>query len=69
MVAFGIGKKTGSQMLSIFNGGFDPIDLHLPEGRWDVLVNAESAGIEPIETLEQRIRVEPISAMILVKKV
>ena len=69
VVAFGIGKKTGSQMLSIFNGGFDPIDLHLPEGRWDVLVNAESAGIEPIETLEQRIRVEPISAMILVKKV
>ena len=69
VVAFGIGKKAGSQMLSIFNGGFDPIDLHLPEGRWDVLVNAESAGIEPIETLEQRIRVEPISAMILVKKV
>ena len=69
VVAFGIGKKTGSQMLSIFNGGFDPIDLHLPEGRWDVLVNAETAGIEPIETLEQRIRVEPISAMILVKKV
>ena len=69
VVAFGIGKKADSQMLSIFNGGFDPIDLHLPEGRWDVLVNAESAGIEPIETLEQRIRVEPISAMILVKKV
>ena len=69
VVAFGVGKKAGSQMLSIFNGGFDPIDLHLPEGRWDVLVNAESAGIEPIETLEQRIRVEPISAMILVKKV
>ena len=69
VVAFGIGKKAGSQMLSIFNGGFDPIDLHLPEGRWDVLVNAETAGIEPIETLEQRIRVEPISAMILVKKV
>ena len=69
VVAFGIGKKGESQMLSIFNGGFESIDLRLPEGKWDVVVNGEKAGVTPIETLEHRIRIEPISAMIMVKKI
>ena len=68
VVAFGIGKKGDTQMISIFNGGFDAIDLHLPQGKWDLVVNAEKAGVTPIETLEHYIHVEPISAMILVKK-
>ena len=69
VVAFGIGKKGETQMISIFNASSDAIDLHLPEGKWDVLVNAEKAGVTPIETLEHNIHVEPISAMILVKNV
>ena len=68
VVAFGIGKKGDAQMISIFNGGFDPMDLRLPQGKWDVVVNAEKAGVTPIETLEQNIHVEGISAMILVKQ-
>ena len=68
VVAFGIGKKGDTQMISIFNGGFDPVDLRLPQGKWDVVVNAEKAGFTPIETLEQNIHVEGISAMILVKQ-
>ena len=68
VVAFGIGKKGDTQMISIFNGGFDPVDLHLPQGKWDVVVNAEKAGVSPIENLEQNIHVEGISAMILVKQ-
>ena len=68
VVAFGIGSKGETQMISIFNGGHDDIDLHLPAGKWDVVVNAEKAGVNPIETLEHRVHVEGISAMILVKK-
>ena len=68
VVAFGIGKKGDTQMISIFNGGFDPVDLRLPQGKWDLVVNAEKAGVNPIETLEHNIHVEPISAMILVKQ-
>ena len=68
VVAFGIGKEGDSQMISIFNGGFDPIDMHLPQGKWDLVVNAEKAGVNPIETLEHNIHVEPISAVILVKQ-
>ena len=69
VVAFGIGKKGDTQMISIFNGGADAIDLHLPQGKWDVVVNAEKAGVDPIETLEHHIHVEAISAMILVKQI
>ena len=68
VVAFGIGKKDDMQMISIFNGGFDGIDLHLPQGKWDVVVNGEKAGVNPIETLEHHFHVEPISAMILIKQ-
>ena len=68
VVAFGIGKKHNTQMISIFNGGFEPMDLHLPDGKWALVVNAEKAGVEPIEILEDHIHVEPICAMILVKQ-
>ena len=68
VVAFGIGKEGHTQMIAIFNAGFEPIDLHLPQGKWHVVVNAEKAGVNPIETLEHNIHVEAISAMILVKQ-
>ena len=67
VVAFGIGTRDEDRMISIFNGGFDPIDLNLPSGKWGVVVNAEKACVEPFETLERRIHVDGISAMILVK--
>jgi hypothetical protein len=55
-------------MIAIFNGGFDSIDLNLPQGKWALLVNHEKAGVKPIEVLEKRIHVEGISAMILEKQ-
>ena len=67
VVAFGIGHSGKDQMISIFNGGFECVDLNLPQGKWGVVVNAEKAGVEPLEVLEKRIHVEGISAMILVK--
>ena len=67
VVAFGIGKKDESQLISIFNGSYETVELNLPAGKWGVLVNAEKAGVNPIETLEKNIRVEGICAMILVK--
>ena len=67
VVAFGIGHSGKDQMISIFNGGFDSLDLNLPQGKWGLVVNHEKAGVEPFEVLERRIHVEGISAMILVK--
>jgi pullulanase len=68
VVAFGIGKKDEAQMIAIFNGGFDSIDLNLPQGKWALLVNHEKAGVKPVEILEKQIHVEGISAMILEKQ-
>ena len=67
VVAFGIGSRGEHQMISIFNAGIAPIELNLPEGKWGVVVNAQKAGTNVLETLEHRIHVEGISAMILVK--
>ena len=67
VVAFGIGSRNEHQMISIFNGGYEPVNLNLPQGKWGVVVNAEKAGVEPFAVLERRIHVEGISAMILVK--
>ena len=67
VVAFGIGSSGKDQLISIFNGGFDPIEMNLPQGKWGLVVNHEKAGVEPFQVLEHRIHVEGISAMILVK--
>ena len=69
VVAFGIGSTNEHQMIAIFNGGFEPIDLNLPQGKWGLVVNHEKAGVEPFEILQRRIHVDGICAMILVKMV
>lgn len=67
IVAFGMGKLGKEQMIAIFNGSFETETLSLPEGKWGVLVNAEQAGTEVLEIVENHITAEPISALILVK--
>ena len=68
VVAFGIGSRGEHPMIAVFNSSIAPVDLHLPEGKWGVVVNANRAGCEPFEILERRIHVEGICAMILVKQ-
>ena len=69
VVAFGVGSRGEHPMIAVFNASIAPVDLHLPEGRWGVVVNAQRADSEPFETLEHNVHVEGISAMILVKQV
>ena len=66
-VAFGIGSRSEQQMIAIFNAGYNHLDLNLPTGKWNLLVNADKAGTDVISVCEKKIQVEPISAMILVK--
>ena len=54
-------------MIAIFNAGYNHLDLNLPTGKWNLLVNADKAGTDVISVCEKKIQVEPISAMILVK--
>lgn len=63
----GVEGETAGLMYVIFNANTTSKTIDLPEGDWDVYVNAESAGIEVLETISGTATIEAISAMILVQ--
>ena len=63
----GVNGETSEGMFVIFNASAEPQEITLPEGAWDVCVNAEKAGTEALATISGKATVEPISAMVLVK--
>lgn len=52
----------------IFNADSAPITLPLPDGRWDVNIHDQQAGIEPLFTAEGQITALPVSATVLTQK-
>ncbi len=62
-------KHKNEDFVVLFNA--DPLNkvvFELPEGRWNVLVNPDKAGIKSLEVLEGKITVEPSSGYVLQKK-
>ena len=51
----------------VFNGNAAETSITLPEGDWNVCVNAEKAGTDVIETVSGTVTVPGVSALILVK--
>lgn len=68
VVAFGIGSKFEQQMIAIFNASFSTVEIPLPEGKWNIVVNACRAGTEVLATAEKRTFAEPLAALILIKE-
>ncbi len=60
------GNGEEAEILTVINAGTDTT-VTLPEGQWNVYVNATTAGTEVIETVEGTVSVAGTSAMILVK--
>ncbi len=60
------GNGENAEILTVINVGAD-VTVTLPEGKWNVCVNATTAGTEIIETVEGTVTVSATSAMILVK--
>ncbi|MBR5294524.1 MAG: leucine-rich repeat protein, partial [Oscillospiraceae bacterium] len=60
------GNSENAEILTVINVGAD-VTVTLPEGKWNVYVNATTAGTEIIETVEGTVTVSATSAMILVK--
>ena len=60
------GKVENAEILTVINAGTDTT-VTLPEGKWNVYVNATTAGTEIIETVDGTVSVAGTSAMILVK--
>lgn len=72
LVAFevngGINGETSDGIYLVFNANNEEKEVTLPDGSWDVCINGEQAGTDPIETItDGKLTVAPISAMVLVK--
>ena len=61
------GNGEDAVILSIFNADAAEQTVTLPEGEWEIYVNAEQAGTTALETVEGTVTVSGTSAMILVK--
>ena len=55
------------EFVVIFNPRSEATTVSLPEGKWDIFVNGEKAGLEILDKAEAEVSVAPISAMVLVK--
>ena len=56
-----------NEIVAIFNPRTNDTVVTLPEGKWDIYVNADQAGTEVLGTAEGTVTVETVSAMVLVK--
>lgn len=64
----GANGETAEELFVIFNPNTEETWVQLPEGTWNVCINEEQAGTDPIETITTgTAKVSPISAMVLVK--
>jgi len=59
--------ESADEIYVVFNAGEEAIEVSLPEGSWEIVVNDEKAGNESLETVEGTVSVNRLSAMVLVK--
>ena len=67
VVAFRIDEGT-NELFVAFNADTHDVILHLPEGKWDMHINGNTAGTGVIRTVSDQVMVAPISAMVLSRK-
>lgn len=63
----GVNNEKSDGLFVIFNANKSETKVKLPEGDWNVCINAEKSGTDAIETISGEAKVAPISAMVLVK--
>lgn len=64
----GVNEETADAIYIIFNPNEETTDITLPEGDWNVYVNAQDAGTEILETVTGTVTVDAISAMVLAQE-
>ena len=67
VVAFGISRGE-ERIISIFNGSYETVPFSLPEGKWNICVNACRAGNAALAVARGTVYAEPMAATILVKE-
>ncbi len=72
VVAYTINNSPNSEKAeSIFvayNANKEDITLELPEGKWNLYVNGETAGTEVLYSVSGAVTISPISAVVLIKE-
>jgi len=56
------------EFVVVFNPRSETTKVTLPEGKWNIFVDGEHAGLEVLDSTESEVSVAPISAMVLVKQ-
>jgi len=59
--------ESAKELFLIFSASDTAETVKLPEGKWNVCINADKAGTETLAVAENVVKVAPISAMVLVK--
>jgi pullulanase len=65
-IAGGANGDEAQGMIVIFNPRKEATEVTLPEGKWNIYIDAENAGTEVLGSAEGTVSVAPISAMVLV---
>lgn len=55
------------EIIVVYNANKEAVSLALPEGKWDIYIDGNSAGCEKLATVENTCNIQPISATVLVK--
>lgn len=63
----GANGEVSDGIVVIFNPSKNTKTIELPEGEWNICVNAEKAGTEVLGTATGKVEVDAISAMVLIK--
>jgi pullulanase len=61
----GVNGEVADNLFVIFNGNETETEITLPEGKWNVYIDAENAGTEVLRSVKGTVKVEGISAMVL----
>ena len=56
-----------NEIIAVFNPRREASAVTLPEGQWNICIDAENAGVASLGVAEGEVQVAPISAMVLVK--
>ena len=64
----GLEGESADAMYIVFNPNAESKEIALPEGNWNVYINAENAGTEVLDTVSGTVTVNAISAMVLVQE-
>jgi pullulanase len=67
-IAGGANGDSAEGIFVIFNPAKEAVEVALPEGNWNVYIDAKDAGTTALRSVQGTVSVDPISAMVLIRE-